>query len=105
MRPNKKKQAQDWAWQRVSVGMLQLTSQVAALFQVVDSFAVVAFAELLAHQSSHHDLHPLLPDDGVLGGLQRLVVVVVNAIERGRDLGLLGQESLGFGSRHLLLLD
>ena len=76
-----------------------LTSQPAALLQVVDTLPVVALAQLVPHQPPHHDLHPLLADDGILGLLQARRVVVVDAVECGGDLGLLGQEGLGLGSR------
>ena len=72
-----------------------------ALLQVVDALAVVAFRHLLPHQSSHHDVDPLLADDGILRLLQSLVVIVVDAVEGGRDGRLLSQESLGFGGRHV----
>jgi hypothetical protein len=67
---------------------------------MVDSLSIVAFAQLLSHQSAHHDLYPLLSDNGILRSLQCLVVLVVDSVECGRHLGLLGQESLGLGSRH-----
>lgn len=64
---------------------LSLTSQVSALLQMVHTLAVIAFAHLLADQSRHHALHPLLPDDRVLCGLEGFVVVVVYAIECWRN--------------------
>lgn len=67
---------------------------------MIHTLAVVTFAQLLSYQPPHHDLHPLFPDDGVLRLLQSLVVVVVDAVEGGRDGRLLGQEGFGFGSRH-----
>ena len=67
---------------------------------MVDALPVVALAQLLADQPAHHDLHPLLADDGVLGLLEALVVFVVDAVKGRRDLRLLGQEGLGLGSRH-----
>ena len=67
---------------------------------MVDSLPVVALAELLPYQTAHHDLDPLLPDDGILCLLEALGVLVVDAVECGSDLGLLGQKGLGFGSRH-----
>ena len=77
-----------------------LTSQVSALLQVVDALSVVALAQLLPHQSRHHALHPLLSDHGVLRGLERFVVVVVDAVE-GRGHRRLGRfEHLGLGSGH-----
>lgn len=67
---------------------------------MVHARTVIAFAKLLADQASHHDLHPLLANDGVLSLLQPLVVIVIDAIEGGRDGRLLGQEGGGFGCRH-----
>jgi len=67
---------------------------------VVDALAQVALAQLLADQSHHHGADPLFPDDGVLGGLEGLVVVVVDPVEGGGDLRLLSLEHLGFGGRH-----
>lgn len=75
-----------------------------ALLQMVDAFPVVALAELLPNQPAHHDLDPLLPDDGILGLLEALGVVVVDSVKGGRDGGLLGQEGRGFGGRHCVLL-
>lgn len=73
---------------------------MAALLQVVDALPVVALAHLLADQARHHGLDPLLADDGILGGLESGVVVVVDAVEGGRNLGLLREEGLGLGRRH-----
>lgn len=78
------------------------TSQGAALLQVVHALAVVAFAQLFPHKPAHHDLHPLLPDDGILRLLQPLGVIVVDAVERGRHGGLLRQEGGGLGGRHFV---
>jgi hypothetical protein len=77
-----------------------LTSQVAAVLQVVDALAQVALAQLLSDKAHHHGADPLFPDDGVLGGLEGLVVVVVHAVEGGGHLRLLRLEHLGFGGRH-----
>lgn len=85
------------SWRRVTV---TLTSQRAALLQMVDALAVVTFAQLLPDKSSHHDMHPLLPDDGILGLLDALVVVEVDPFEGWWHGRLLGQESLGLGGRH-----
>lgn len=72
-----------------------------AVLQVVDTLPAVALAHLLSNQARHHALDPLLADDGVLGGLELRVVVVVDAVKGGRHLGLLRQEHGGLGSRHL----
>ena len=77
-----------------------LTSQVPTLLQVVHALPVVALAQLLPHQPRHHALHPLLPDHGVLRGFQRLVVVVVDAVERRGHRRLGRFEHLGLGSGH-----
>lgn len=67
---------------------------------MVDSLSVVALAELIPYQTAHHDLDPLLPDDSILCLLEALGVIVVDAVEGGSDLGLLGQKGLGLGGRH-----
>lgn len=77
-----------------------LTSQLTALLQMIDAFPVVTLAQLLPDQPSHHHLHPLLPDDGILCLLQRLVVFVVDSVECWRHGWLLGQERGGLGGRH-----
>jgi hypothetical protein len=77
-----------------------LTSEVSALLQVVHALSVVALAQLLPHQPRHHALHPLLSDHGILRGLERFVVVVVDAVEGRGYCGLRGLEHLGLGSRH-----
>lgn len=77
---------------------------MAALLQVVDALPVVALAQLLPDEPSHHDLHPLLPDDGVLGLLEALVVIKVDPFEGWWHGRLLGQESLGLGGRHCEVL-
>lgn len=83
---------------------ITLTSQRTALLQMVDALPVVTLAQLLPDEPSHHDVHPLLPDDGVLGLLDALVVVEVDPFEGWWHGRLLGQESLGLGGRHCELL-
>lgn len=73
---------------------------MAAVLEVVDAFAGVALVQFLPDKAQHHGANPLLPDDGVLGGLEGLGVVVVDAVEGGRHLGLLRLEHVGFGGRH-----
>lgn len=77
-----------------------LTSQMPALLQMVDALPVVALPQLLAHQSPHHDLDPLLPDNGILGLLEARGVFVVDSVKGGRDRGLLGQEGRRLGGGH-----
>ena len=76
------------------------TSQVATLLQMIDTFPPVALAHLVTHQPRHHGAHPLLADDGVLRRLEGLIIIVVDAFESRCDLGLLREESFGFGGRH-----
>jgi hypothetical protein len=64
---------------------------------MVDALPVIALAELLPHEPRHHAPHPLLADDGILGGFQPRRVVVVDAGEGGRHGGLFGEEERGFG--------
>ena len=78
----------------------QLTSQMTAVLQMVHTLALVAFAQLITDQSSHHSSNPLFSNDRVLGGLESLGVGVVNAVESGSDGGLLSLELGGFGGRH-----
>lgn len=68
------------------------TSKVSALLQVVDALAIVALAHLFPDQAGHHALDPLLADDGVLGGLELVIVVVVDPVEGRGYLGLARQE-------------
>jgi hypothetical protein len=70
------------------------------LFQMIDPLPPVALAHLIPHQSRHHALDPLLPDDSILRRLERRVVVVVDALERGRNLWLFGEEECGLRRRH-----
>ena len=78
-----------------------LTSQLPTLLQMIDPLSVITLPQLLPDQPRHHVLHPLLPEYGVLRGFQGWSIVVVDAIECGRDLGLLGEEGGGFGGWHL----
>lgn len=78
----------------------RLTSEVAAVLEVVHALTDVALAQLLADEPGHHGTDPLFPDEGVLGGLEGLGIIVVNAVEGGRDGRLLGLELLGLGGRH-----
>lgn len=71
---------------------------------MIDPLVPIALAQLLAHQPRHHRLHPLLADDGVLGLFQAHGVVVVDAVEGGRDGGFAGEEGGGFGGGHFGLL-
>lgn len=79
---------------------LSLTSQNCALLQMVHALLVVALAHLLPDQARHHALDPLLANNGILCGLERFVVVVVYAVEGGRDGGLRRLEHGGLGCRH-----
>jgi hypothetical protein len=74
---------------------------MAAILEVVDSLPHIAFAQLLTDEPCHHGSNPLFPNDGVLGGFECSVVVVINSIESWRHFWLLGLEHLGFGGRHL----
>lgn len=78
-----------------------LTSQFAAVLQVVDALTHVAFAQFLTNNSGLHGSDPLFSDDRILGGLEGFGVVVVNAVEGGCDGGLLALEELGLGCRHI----
>lgn len=71
-----------------------------AVLQVVDTFPSVALVQLVPDESTHHDLDPLLANDGIRSLLHSLVVIQVDAVEGWRDLWLLGQESLGLGGGH-----
>lgn len=73
---------------------------MSALLQMVDALPPVALVHLVPHQPRHHAPDPLLSDNGILCGLEGGVVVVVDALERGWDLGLLRKERLGLGCRH-----
>jgi hypothetical protein len=76
------------------------TSQMTTLLQMVDPLPPVAFAHLVPHQPRHHALDPLLPNNGILRGLERFIVVVVDALEGGSDLGLLREEEFRLGRGH-----
>lgn len=73
-----------------------------ALLQMVHAFLVVAPAHLLPNQTRHHALNPLFADDGILGGLERFVVVVIYAVEGGSDLGRGCFEGLGHWGGHIV---
>lgn len=77
-----------------------LTSELAAVLQVVDALSYVALAQFLSNKPCHHSTDPLLADDGILGSLEGLGVVEIDAVEGGSDLGLLALEELGLGGRH-----
>jgi hypothetical protein len=70
------------------------------LLEVVYSLPPVALAHLFPDQPCHHTLNPLLADDSILCSLQSDVVIVVDTVECGRDLWLLGQEQSGLRCRH-----
>lgn len=78
---------------------------MAAVLQVVDSLPDIALAQFLANKTGHHGADPLFPDDGILGSLEGLGVVEINAVERGRDRRLLALEELGLGRRHVCEID
>ena len=78
----------------------QLTSQVSAVLQVVDALPAIAFAHLLAHEPRHHELDPLFTDNGILRLLDSLVVLVGDAMETGRDRGLLLEKRFRLGDGH-----
>lgn len=67
---------------------------------MVDALSSVALVQFVPDKPAHHDLDPLLANDGIRGLLHSLIVVEVDAVEGRRDLGLLGQESFGFGGGH-----
>lgn len=67
---------------------------------MIHALLIIALSQLLPHQPRHHRLDPLLADDRVSGIGNGDVVLEVDAVEGGRDRGLLGQEGGGFGSRH-----
>lgn len=71
-----------------------------ALLEVVDALTVVALSHLFSDEPGHHALNPLLADNGVLGGLELLVVVVIDAIEGRRYGGLLRQKLRRLWSGH-----
>lgn len=71
-----------------------------ALLEVVDALTVVALSHLFSDEPGHHALDPLLADNGVLGGLELLVVVVIDAIEGRGYRGLSRQELRRLWSRH-----
>jgi hypothetical protein len=70
------------------------TSQPSTLLQMIDSFPEVALPQLLSHQPRHHAPHPLFSQDRILRRFQLVSVVVIDAVERGRDFGL-AREELG----------
>jgi hypothetical protein len=75
---------------------------MATLLQVVDALTPVALAHLLAHEARHHALDPLLAYDGVLGGLESGLVIVVDTVEGRWYLWLLGEEEGGLRGWHLV---
>jgi hypothetical protein len=78
----------------------KLTSEVAAVLEVVNTLTNIALVKLLANKSGHHSADPLFADEGILGSLERLGIIVVDAVEGRSDGRLLGLELLGLGSRH-----
>lgn len=77
-----------------------LTSKLTAVLQMVDALSYVALAQFLSDKPCHHGTNPLLTDDSILGSLEGLGVVKVDAVEGGSNLGLLALEELGLGGRH-----
>ena len=73
---------------------------MAAVLEVVDSFADVALAQLLSNQTCLHGIDPLLADNSIFGRLEGLGVVEVDTVEGWRDLGLLSLEELRLGDWH-----
>ena len=67
---------------------------------MIDPLLEITLAQLLPYQPGHHALHPLFPDDRILGSLQPWRIVVVDSFEAGRDFGLFGEEHGGFWGRH-----
>ena len=77
-----------------------LTSQLAALLEMVNSFPIIALLQFLADQPVHHAFHPLFFDYRVLRGFQSRCVVVINAVECWGHGRFLGQEGLGLWGGH-----
>ena len=73
---------------------------MAAVLEVVDTLTDVALVQLLANKSGHHSADPLFSNEGILGSLEGLGIIVVDAVEGGSDGRLLGLELLGLGGRH-----
>lgn len=73
---------------------------MAAVLEVVHTLALVALAQFLPCEADHHGPDPLLADDGILGRLEGLGVVVGYSVEGGRHRRLLALEELGFGGGH-----
>lgn len=73
---------------------------MATVLEVVHALTDIALAQLLAHKPGHHSTDPLFPNEGILGSLEGLGIIVVDAVEGGRDGRLLGLELLGLGGRH-----
>jgi hypothetical protein len=68
---------------------------------MVDALTPVAFPQLLADQALHHELDPLLANDGISSIHHSLVIAHVDIVERGRYCWFRLQEGLGLGSRHV----
>jgi len=68
---------------------------------MVDALPIIALAQLLPYETSHHDLHPLFPENGILGLFQSRGVFVVDSVKSGRNRGLLGQEGRRLRGGHV----
>lgn len=67
---------------------------------MVDPLSTITLAQFVTDEAAHHDLYPLLAEDGVLCGFERPVVVVVDAVEGWRNFRFFCEEGGGFGDRH-----
>lgn len=73
---------------------------MAAVLEVVDTLTDIALVQLLTNKSGHHSTDPLFSNEGILGSLEGLGIIVVDAVEGGSNGRLLGLELLGLGGRH-----
>jgi hypothetical protein len=67
---------------------------------MVNTLSDVALVELLSNKTGHHSANPLFSDEGILGSLEGFGIIVVDAIEGGRNGRLLSLKLLGLGGRH-----
>lgn len=67
---------------------------------MIHPLASIALPQFLPHKTRHHAAHPLLPDDRVAGVVDGNVIVVVDAVVRRRNGGLLGLEGFGLKGWH-----
>lgn len=67
---------------------------------MVDSLLIITLRQLLLQYPILHGTNPLLAEDRILRGFERLGIAVIDAIKGRGNFRLAGEEVFGFGDWH-----